>query len=115
MNENLQQSVSHVIADAAEGVGFSYWGEVDNVKRDMDGKVSSFQVRDPGYENPSLHEGWVTIDTASLIEGVRRLLSGEVIVRRDLAAQFIGNDWDYDADGIDVLVQAIVFGKLVYS
>lgn len=111
----LVKMARHVMTDAVEGPGLAYWAEARNIRRDPDGNITAFQVRDAGKEDDRVSDEWTNINTKRVLVGRMLLLTGEVPVRRDLAAQFVGNDWDYDSEGVDVLIQALAFGKLVFG
>ncbi|MCA3018814.1 MAG: hypothetical protein ING66_09435 [Rhodocyclaceae bacterium] len=104
-----------VMTDAIEGAGIAYWAEVKAVKRNAEGYVTSFEVRDGGYEGERVSDAWKIVNRHAVQNAVARLLSGEFAVRRDLAAQFVGEDWEYDQDGVDALIQAICFDELTFG
>lgn len=104
----------YVMTDAVEGSGIAYWAEIKNVKR-VNGYVASFQVRDAGLEGPRESEKWVTVTGHKVNVAAQKLSDGSVEVARRISAQFCGKDWDYDSEGIDCVIQAIVFGKLIFG
>ena len=106
-----------LMTDAIEGSGIAYWAEVQNVKRDHDNYVSSFEVRDGGFEGSRESDQWVLITEEKVKDGALALLDGRVKVSRDIAKQFVGgsDDWDYDQSGVDCVVQAIAFNKIVFG
>lgn len=115
----MHHTIECLLTDAIEGPGIAYWAEADNIRRAPTRPhwVTGFKVRDGGYENDPVKSEWLELTEAVLLKARDDLLSGKVKVRKDLAAQFVGppDDWDYDADGVDVLIQAAYFGELVYS
>lgn len=112
---NANEVMLCMLTDAVEGSGIAYWAEARNVRRRPDLYVTSFEVRDGGYEGPRESEAWHKINATTLKAAIVKLRNGAVPVRRDIAAQFVGAEWDYDCEGIDCAVQVAVFGKLVYG
>lgn len=89
--------------------------EIKNVKRDKEGYVESFDVRPHHNEEPDAEPAkWIKIMSKGVITASKKLLAGDVIVHREIAAQFIGN-WDTDSDGVDCVIQVLVFGSIVYG
>ena len=74
----------------------------------------SFECRDGGYEGERVSRKWTVVDRQSIMEARDRLLNDD-LVRRDIAAQFIGGVWDYDSEGMDALLQIICFGEIVFG
>lgn len=106
-----------IMTDAVEGSGVTYWAEIKDVVRDSSGDVVSFDVRDNDAEGPREAPGFVRVDENAVRNAAGRLLAGEVKVARRVASQFVGGEenWDYDSEGVDCVIQAIAFGKLVYG
>jgi hypothetical protein len=107
-------NAQYLMIDALDGPAIAYWAEVKNVKHDEQGKCLSFQVRDGGYEDERVSKEWVTITELKIEHAAMCLLSGTIEVRRDIAAQFIGKEWKYDSEGVDCIIQAICFDKLIF-
>ena len=44
-------------------------------------------------------------------------VNGEIDLHRDTKAQFVGQpkDWEYDGDGVDAVIQVIMFGEIIYG
>lgn len=115
----MHHTLECLLTDAIEGPGIAYWAEIDKVRR-IDTSpywVTGFAVRDGGIENDPVKTEWLELTEAILLQARNDLVSGKIKVRKDLAAQFVGqpDDWDYDAEGVDVLIQAAYFGELVYG
>ena len=104
-----------VMTDAVEGPGLSYWAECRNVSRDGDGNVFAFELRDGGYEGPREKEEWTLVDESKIRTAAAAMRNGETDCHRSIQAQFVGKEWDYDATGIDCLIQHIVFGKTIFG
>lgn len=111
----MKTSIQYFLTDAVEGPGVAYWAEAKDVQRDEHGYVTSFKVRDGGYESDRVSKNWKTVNEKSVKKAVADILSGEMEVRRDLAAQFIGKEWEYDSDGVDCVIQTICFGELIFG
>ena len=62
---------------------------------------------------------WHRLDKDVIVKGIERIMSGEVGIRSDLHAQISesirADDCDIDADAADCIVQAGIFGELVYG
>lgn len=106
-----------LMTDAVETSALSEWAEIKNIVRNHENLVESFQVRDGGFEGSRVKKEWTMIHCAKIRNIVKRLLLGEVEARRDIAQQFVGkcNDWTYDAEGINVIVQCICFNEIVFG
>lgn len=117
ISPKLQASIRYALTDAVEGPAIAYWAEAKDIKRDTEGYVISFKVRDgaPDGEPVRTPNTWVTINARSLLKGRNKLLLDDLDVAQTFAGQFVGHDWNYDATGIDVLIQAVVFGDIVYG
>lgn len=94
---------NYVMTDAVEGGGISYWTEVRNVMRNADNEVVAFN------EGPRQSDDWVAITEAAIRQAAEDIRDGKVDCSRDIASQFIGEDWDYDAIGVDCLIQHVAF------
>lgn len=105
-------SAESLMTDAIEGAAIAYWAIVRNIVRDVDtGCVTSFDVRN--FESADVR--WVRVNEKALRKAASKLLNGEVEVRRDIAAQFIGKNWEYDDEGIDCVIQARCFNEIVFG
>ena len=103
------------MTDAVDGPAIAYWAEARNVKTDGDHSVTSFEVRDGGYEGPREKEEWTVINETKVRAAAKAMREGETDCHRSIQAQFVGKDWDYDSTGIDCLIQHIVFGKIIFG
>ncbi len=111
----LNQSALYLMISAVESSPIAYWAEIRDVRRDEKGNVLSFQVRDGGLEDARVSRHWVTINARKIIIAAKKLLLGEIKVRKDIAAQFIGKEWDFDYEGVDCIIQSIRYKKLVFG
>lgn len=105
----------YVMTDAIETSALVYWAEARNVCRNGDGYVTSFQVRDAGNEAERHSDVWVTVNSKIIEAHAKRLLNGTIAVRRDIAAQFIGREWETDSEGIDAIIQSICFSGIIFG
>jgi hypothetical protein len=122
MNTKQKPSqASYLMTDAVEGSGIAYWAllDQDSIKRDNKlpraGYVIQFKVTDGGFENDPINDKWVTINEATILTAVDKILKGDIPIRRDIAAQFVGKTWEYDSEGVDAVIQAILFGSIQYG
>jgi hypothetical protein len=104
-----------LMTDAIEGSGISYWAEVNHVRRDSIGDVVSFRVRENEFERDGKQTKWTTVTEKKLRKAAVTLLTKNTGVSRDICAQFIGTEWDYDAHGVDCVVQMIALGEVKYG
>lgn len=116
----MTNTISSILTDAVEGEGIAYWAKIQMVIRDREVKfwpVVSFVVLDGAPDGQPVKKGQKLIN-ARIIERARnRIVNGDVKVRRDIAQQFVGvpNDWEYDSEGVDALIQVAFFGEIVYG
>jgi hypothetical protein len=110
-------TISGLLAEAADGVGISYWAEVCKVTRDDEDNVISFVVKDGAPDGQPLKKGTRTINERSIKQAREAMVNGDSMPRRDIAAQFVGKpeDWEYDSEGVDAIVQTALFGAIVYG
>lgn len=105
--------------------GIGYWAVASQVESSGEGSdlkyISAMLAdREEAYDSgldPNEFT-WYRIDKDVIVKGIERIMSGEVGIRSDLHAQVSGSiradDCDIDADAADCIVQAGVFGELVY-
>ena len=117
-----------MLSDAVEGnSGINYWAEIRKIRRDKNKPevigsstfypVVSFEVRDNGSGEVRVSEKWVIVNQGEVRKAVKKILNGQITVRRDIASQFIGkeSDWDYDSEGIDCVIQVIAFNEILFG
>ena len=104
-----------LMVDAVEGQGIAYWAEIKGIKRDDNHYVLSFMVRD--VEREEKDGKWCLVNVAKVTSAVKRLLDNfqKYGVHRDYAACFLGNDWDYDMHGVDIIIQIVAFDKVIFG
>lgn len=108
-----------VLTTATEG-GIGYWCRAEDVVRDDDlGVLRLDGCREVGVD-PCWPGKTISLDTVA--EGVRRILGNDPAcqIRADLLAQVMTltgreGDADVDADAADCIVQAGLFGEIVYG
>jgi hypothetical protein len=61
--------IAYALTQVYEGSGIAYWAETKNVKRNQEGLVTSFQVRDEGNEGPRVSDRWTLIHYSSVTKG----------------------------------------------
>lgn len=120
---DLPDSVcADILSIALEG-GIGYWALAREIERtageDDDWCYVSCMVRD--FEDPDA--SWMTLDYGVIRCGVERVLTGRVkiadYIRSGILADIV--DWEgrggcaLDADAADCIVQAGLFGELVYG
>lgn len=116
-----QQERQDILCTAAEG-GINYW---------IQGESNSYQVERDGYEylridvwddNATGGEiggfGFVDARHDSLDMAANLVLSGEInapYTKKQLEDSAARKDLDLDAEAADVLVQIVIFGKIIYG
>jgi len=115
--EKSVKMMRHIMTDAGEGLGIAYWAKVRKVQHDQNGIVTSFEVGDAGPDGDPVKKGWRVISPRSIMKARDMIVNGDVNLNRDTKAQFIGQpwDWEYDADGVDALIQIAFFGEIIYG
>ncbi len=114
----MDHIIKCILTDAVEGSAISYWAAGTKVLREEETNyVTSFKVRDNAPDGEPVKKGCKVISNKAILKARNALVNGDVPVRRDIAGQFVGKpeDWEYDGEGVDALVQAAFFGKIVYG
>jgi hypothetical protein len=108
---------NYFLTDAIENSDIGYWAEFKNIKRDNEKLIISFDIRDNDDEGERVSEKWHKITFNKILKATEKIKNGEVEIRKDIAQQFIGKpeDWDYDIEGIDCVIQIVVFNELIYG
>lgn len=122
------QLCSDIITTAIEG-GIGYWSECDQYQYEYDGEIRVCvgpRQDDRGacahivtIVDPPWEAHWITPEVVSL--GMSRVARGDIPVRLDLRKAVMAAHCDpddcgaLDADAADVIVQAGLFGEVVYG
>lgn len=109
-----EEFIRDVMTTALEG-GISYWATVKGMVM-VEGYPEIFQVREHGV----MDAAWSTVDFSRIELGIARIISGEMEICKEIrdAVTIASRDNDacnIDVDGADCIVQAAVFGKLVFG
>jgi len=117
MNQETLEMIKSLMTDAVETGCISYWADIRNIKRDEELNIIQFDVRDngDGYPENRISDQWITITPEIVNQFIPKL--GHFDINEKIIAQFAGDpdDWYYDDDGIDYLIQAICFGNIAFS
>ena len=111
-------TIESMLCDAVESGYLNYWAEVRNIKQDKQTRsYVSFEVRDHGDGGERQSDTWVLINHAIIRKAVKKILAGEIEISRTIAAQFVGKeyDWNYDAEGVDCVVQVATFNEIIFG
>lgn len=97
--------------------GSHYWLACDRIERNADSDVTKIVGC---YDTEDDSEKWPDADVATIREGIRRILAGEVQVRDDIRAAIVAavndpNDTSWDAETADCVLQAGLLGGIVYG
>ena len=118
ITEKQKKAALDTITTALEQ-GIGYWAKVRKIKRTTDGGlVESFEVSEQEPSDGIVRKEFGTIGVSEVVVAAHNILSGQLDVRRDIVAQFIGfddHDDDVDAEGADVAVQIAYYGEIVWS
>lgn len=106
------QKFYNLLTDAVDGSAIHYWANIKNVERNEHGDVTSFLcsevLRDINFK-------WVKVTPKKIQKAVLDILTKDIDVSRELASQFIGEEWDTDINGVDIMIQYIVFKYIKYG
>ena len=110
--------LSLCLTTAVEG-GIGYWAELKdyrwNETDEGDFTDASVYVRDD-----EMVRGWTKVDLMTISQGIARIRAGKVQINRRIGADVVISDNENDAGEIDstaadCIVQAALFGELVYG
>lgn len=113
-----EEFLDDVTITAIEG-GIGYWSVCHSYKWDDEPEVTAvIQEFDEGTGEP--YGDKITVNRALIRKGIKQVISGEAGVHESMVKLIAGasaaNDGcDIDADAADVIVQAAIFGELVYG
>jgi len=111
-----RQFLLDVLTTAAEG-GCNYWAIGRNAERDDDLNWLSFDLRDAEDDEAEWHH----VDTVTVERGIFAILSGQVKICNkttigQIASGNAQNDGaDIDANAADCIIQAGIFGEIVFG
>lgn len=130
-HEVTDQFLMDVMVNTVECGAIGYWAIIAHVMRDEDLNITEFQVADmedcmeeadkgvSEFEITNNPDLWYVIDKPKVIEGIQKIMSGEVPINWDIRNMIVNavatDDADIDAIGCDCIIQAAMFGELVYS
>lgn len=106
--------------------GIRYWADVDTVRRDEGGWVTSFRttsrdgssrrLREWAESRPAeSNESWRTVNARTIRLGLARILAREVSVSSSLLGTLLADLDAAEGQATDVIVQAGLFGEIRYS
>lgn len=113
----MSKTIGFILSAAVDGPAIAYWAKGRNVRRDAEGNVVSFEVADGGPDGEPVQKGWRVFNERAIKRAREVLVNGKVDLSRSIRAQFVGpvDEWEYDDDGVDALVQVAFFGKIIYG
>lgn len=93
--------------------GIGYWATALNYKRNDEADVVYLRIADTGD-----NENWKTakkhtIDAAVVRKGLAKLIEPGFDISDNIRASIL--EWDIDAEAADCIIQAALFGELVYG
>lgn len=107
------QFLADIICTAVEG-GTGYWAQVSNYRWDCEPELTTATLHD--MEDGKTYP--LTIE--SIADGIAKVIDPEFKVRSDIE-QYVyhanreNDGGDIDAEIADIIVQAHIFGKIVYG
>jgi hypothetical protein len=121
--------LADILVNAVEG-GINYWAETKNYhwsKRDEDGEISSeyaddvyVDIREKDYATEKEETPWFRVKAESLERGIEKIKDPNFQINPQIAKQVLYSDHfsdagDIDTEIADVIVQATMFGEIVYG
>lgn len=112
--EISEEFLTDILTTAAEG-GINYWvSESKCIIRSKTFEWLTFEVK------PQDSEIWYKVDPTSVFQGLQSIVAAKFVVNPDVKAgireAIASNDAsNLDADDVDCIVQAGLFGEIVYS
>ena len=109
-----EEFITDILTIAAEG-GINYWvAEAKCVIRSKTFECLAFEVK------PQDSEIWYKVDPNSIFQGLQSIIAAKFVVNPDVKScireAIATNDASgLDADDVDCIVQAGLFGEIVYS
>ena len=113
--------LGNILVTAVEG-GINYWAETRNFKfrEDVNRNITHTQVDVREVDDGGSYGEWQTITLTDISHGLRKIERGEVHINRALLGDIVCSNINNDASEIDsvaadCIVQAAMFGVLVYG
>lgn len=112
-NDERKQFLTDVLTTAVEG-GINYWASVDEYEWDVPLGEAYVVVRD--MEDDTTHRVDLDVIAKGIgIEVAGKWDPGSYFAQFVIANRTNGKDGDFDASVADVILQAGIFGKVVYG
>jgi tryptophan synthase beta subunit len=106
--EVSDQYCKDVLVTCVEG-GSNYWAEFRNIKRDSELDVLELECRDKEDEDAL----WKMVTISDIRRGVEVATKAEFQVAARIKSSILEDD--NDAESSDVILQAAVFGEVIYG
>ena len=118
MTKRRNDFLSLCLITAVEG-GIGYWAEMKDY-RWSEADNGLFTDASVSVWYGELLQEWTKVDLHTVSKGIAEIRSGEVLVSRQIVGWVVTSDNSNDANEIDAeaadcIVQAGLFGKLVYG
>lgn len=126
--EVSDEFIRDIMTNAVETGAMRGWAEVRRIMRDKGLNVLSFQVADAedlyelheeGKSAEDIDDAFEIINKDVILKGLQALLSNKAFVADDIRSMIytavVEDDADIDAIGCDCIVQAGLFGEIVYG
>ena len=118
-NKNFptDEIITMMLTDMIEAGEINYWAT--NVKalrgNDEHGMIISATLQefdeDTGKPLPKVHR----VNIATIKDAIQKILDGKVEIRSDIKKSMADEDWDYDGESGDVVIQVACLGEIVYG
>jgi hypothetical protein len=107
------EMVNNILTDAFETDAISYWVyEFSKPQRDKELNVIEFEIVEDNENDEDTKKKYV-INCNTVFEGIRKLFSKDFQISKRIKNQILNND--IDAEGTDCIIQAGLFGEIIYG
>ena len=121
MKPERKNFLASVLVTAVEG-GIDYWADVGNYTwaQDDRGNLTGASVEVKERDERELTDKWIPIDLKIIAAGISSIKSGKVNMNPKIVGYVTMSDVENDASEVDsevadCIVQAALFGQLVYG
>ena len=116
---NQTDFLSCVLVTAVEG-GIGYWAEVRNYHWTEDTNHNLLSASAEIKIEDTNESEWQTLNLDVIRNGIEKIQNNEVNINRDMLKSIVAgnitNDaGEIDSDGADCIVQAALFGEIIYG
>ena len=119
MSKERTDFLAGVVVTAVEG-GINYWGDIRKYRWREDDERNFTEASVEVKVNDTPDAEWLTVDMAVIQQGIKAIRKGDFQVNRVIVSYVVLGDRNNDAgeidsDAADCIVQAGLFGAIVYG